>query len=138
MLSGRNFCFVATADYRVQNIKVNGYLKAGSGSSVNIDLGILSGGYHLLEFEFVDVSGGGVIYRWWTLYLKDYTIDAYSLPNLDITGMEADTGDNKGKINTDLTIALDFEGTILMTISSLLCTTRHRCRTRRKRNSSSY
>ena len=58
-LSGQNFYFVATADYSVQNVKVNGYLKAGSGSPVNIDLGILSGGYNLLEFEFIDVSGGG-------------------------------------------------------------------------------
>jgi hypothetical protein len=58
-LSGQSFYFVATADYCVQNVKMNGYSKTGSGSSVNIDLGKLGGGYHLLEFEFVDVSGGG-------------------------------------------------------------------------------
>jgi len=50
---------MATADYSVQNVKVNGYLKAGSGSPVNIDLGKLGSGYHLLEFEFVDISGSG-------------------------------------------------------------------------------
>ena len=58
-LSGQIFCFVATADCCVQNVKINGYSKTGSGSSVNVDLGELGGGYHLLEFEFVDVSGGG-------------------------------------------------------------------------------
>jgi hypothetical protein len=58
-LSGQNFYFVATADDRVQNVKLNAYSKAGSGSSVNINLGILAKGYHLLEFEFVEIIGSG-------------------------------------------------------------------------------
>jgi hypothetical protein len=59
-LSGQDFYFVANADDRVQNVKVDSYSKAGSGSSVNIDLGKLCGNcYHLLEFEFVEIWGGG-------------------------------------------------------------------------------
>jgi len=89
-LSGQNFYFVATADYSVQNVKINGYLKAGSGSSVNIDLGKLGGGYHLLEFEFVDVSGGGSLnfhvatgasqYAWlsrFRIYVPNYSDTTY-------------------------------------------------------------
>ncbi len=58
-LSGQNFYFVASANERVQNVKLNAYSKAGSGSSVNIDLGSLNSGYHLLEFEFVEIIGSG-------------------------------------------------------------------------------
>jgi hypothetical protein len=58
-LSGQRFYFVASADDGVQNVKLDNSLKAGSGGSVNIDLGTLSKGYHLIEFEFVEVSGGG-------------------------------------------------------------------------------
>ena len=89
-LSGQNFYFVATADYSVQNVKVNGYLKAGSGSPVNIDLGKLGSGYHLLEFEFVDVSGGGLLnfhvatganqYAWlsrFRIYVPNYSDNEY-------------------------------------------------------------
>jgi hypothetical protein len=62
----------------------------------------------------------GIIYKWWSLYLKDYTIDAYSFPSLSITGMEADTGDSEGKITPgpDYTIAMDFSGTLILTVSS--------------------
>lgn len=60
-LSGQNFYFVATADDSVQNIKLDAQLKAGSGSSVNIDLGSLSSGYHLLEFEFVETTAAGLL-----------------------------------------------------------------------------
>ena len=89
-LSGQIFYFVATADYRVQDVKMNGYSKAGSGSSVNIDLGKLGCGYHLLEFEFVDVSGGGSLnfhvataasqYSWlsrFRIYVPNYSNNKY-------------------------------------------------------------
>lgn len=89
-LSGQNFYFVATADYRVQNVKMNGYSKTGSGSSVNSDLGKLGGGYHLLEFEFVDISGGGSLsfhvatatsqYAWlsrFRIYVPNYSDNRY-------------------------------------------------------------
>jgi hypothetical protein len=89
-LSGQNFYFVATADYSVQNVKMNGYSKAGNGSSVNIDLGKLGEGYHLLEFEFVDVSGGGSLnfhvataasqYAWlsrFRIYVPNYSDNKY-------------------------------------------------------------
>jgi len=58
-LAGENFYFVATADASVQNVKMDNVARAGSGSSVNIDLETLSGGYHLLEFELVEVGGIG-------------------------------------------------------------------------------
>ena len=58
-LSGENFYFVATADDGVQNVKLDGVSKAGSGSAVNIDLGSLNSGYHLLEFEFVEITAAG-------------------------------------------------------------------------------
>ena len=62
-LSGDHFYFVASADDSVQNVKLNGVSKAGSGSSVSINLGTVSSRYyHLLEFEFVDVGGGGSLY----------------------------------------------------------------------------
>jgi len=58
-LSRQSFYFVATASERVQSVKLNAYSKAGNGSSVNIGLGTLYSGYHLLEFEFVDYGGSG-------------------------------------------------------------------------------
>jgi hypothetical protein len=59
-LSGQHFYFVASADDSIQHVKLDVlFSKAGSGSSVNIDLGTLSSGYHLIEFEFIEVSGGG-------------------------------------------------------------------------------
>lgn len=90
-LSGENFYFVANADDGVQNVKLNGISKAGSGSSVNINLGSLcSGYYHLLEFEFVDVSGGSSLnfhvattsgeYVWlarFRVYVPDYSENKY-------------------------------------------------------------
>jgi hypothetical protein len=57
--SEEKFNFVASANDRVQNVKLDGASKAGSGSSVNIELGSLSSGYHLLEFEFVEIYGSG-------------------------------------------------------------------------------
>lgn len=89
-LSGKNFCFVANADDGVQNVKLDDVAKAGSGSSVNIDLGSLSSGYHLLEFEFVEVTGGGSLnfhvatavgeYAWlprFRIYVPDYSDNEY-------------------------------------------------------------
>lgn len=58
-LSQQNFFFIADASERVQNVKMDSSLKAGSGGSVNIDLGSLYWGYHYLGFEFVDISGSG-------------------------------------------------------------------------------
>ena len=60
--SGQEFYLstnVANANESVQNVKLDGISKAGNANS--FDLGAISG-YHLLEFEFVDVcdvSGGG-------------------------------------------------------------------------------
>lgn len=92
-LSGQNFYFVANADDSVQNVKMNGYSKTGSGSSVNIDLGKLGEGYHLLEFEFVDISGGGSLnfhvatgasqYAWlvrFRIYVPNYSDTKYEYP----------------------------------------------------------
>jgi len=56
---------------------------------------------------------------WWEVRLKDYTVDAYSCPNLNITGMECDTGDSKGKIAPEYTIAMDFGGEIILTIAGI-------------------
>jgi len=58
-LSGQGFSFVASADDRVQSVKLDGVSKAGSGSSININWGTLNNGYHLLEFEFVEVAAAG-------------------------------------------------------------------------------
>jgi len=65
--SGQEFYLmpiVANANESVQNVKLDGISKAGSGSS--FDLGMISG-YHLLEFEFVDVcdlsSGGSLDFQ---------------------------------------------------------------------------
>lgn len=79
-LSGENFYFVASADDSVRNVKLDGALKAGSGSSVNIDLESLSGGYHLLEFEFVEVAGGG----WLNFHVATATEEFAWLPRFRI------------------------------------------------------
>jgi hypothetical protein len=89
-LAGKNFYFVASADDGVQNVKLNAYSKAGSGSSVNIDLGTLSCGYHLLEFEYVETIAAGVLdfhvattaeeYAWlsrFRVYVPNYSEEEY-------------------------------------------------------------
>jgi len=89
-LAGKNLYFVASADDSVQNVKLNGRLKAGSGSSVNIGLGGLCKGYHLLEFEFVEIWGGGSLnfhvattaeeYAWLSrlrVYVPNYSDNEY-------------------------------------------------------------
>jgi len=89
-LSRQTFYFVATADYCVKNVKINGLSKSGGGSSVSINLGKLSNGYHLLEFEFVDISGGGSLnfrvvtatwqYAWlvrFRIYVPNYSDKEY-------------------------------------------------------------
>jgi len=89
-LSAKRFYFVASADERVQNVKLNAYSKAGSGSSVNISLGILAKGYHLLEFEFVENVGSGWLsfhmatangdYAWlsrFRVYVPNYSENEY-------------------------------------------------------------
>jgi len=90
-LSGQNFYFVATADDSVQNIKLDAQSKAGSGSSVNIDLGSLNSGYHLLEFELIEIAGAGSLnfhiatateeYSWlvrFRIYVPDYNDNLYN------------------------------------------------------------
>ena len=90
-LSGQHFYFVASADDSIQHVKLDAlFSKVGSGSSVNIDLGTLSSGYHLIEFEFVEVSGGGWLnfhvatatgnYAWlsrFRIYVPNYSENTY-------------------------------------------------------------
>jgi len=64
------------------------------------------------------VVGGN--YYCWELSLRDYTIDAYSFPALKITGMEADTGDSKGKIAPGYFIATNFGGEVILTTAGFL------------------
>ncbi len=91
-LSRQSFYFVATANdaFGVQNVKLNAYSKAGSGNPVNIGLGTLYSGFHLLEFEFVDYAGSGSInfhvatangtYAWldrFHVYVPNYSDNTY-------------------------------------------------------------
>jgi hypothetical protein len=95
---------VATADYIVRNVKIDGYSKTGSGGSVNIDLGKLGEGYHLLEFEYVDISGGGSLsfhvataasqYAWlsrFRIYVPNYSNKTYSYAATTNTYFPLDT-----------------------------------------------
>jgi len=83
------------------------------------DLGIPLN-FTLINFDS-DLPHGqvGSVYFEWETYLKDYTIDAYSFPNLEITGMEADTGDSEGKIAPGYIIAMDFGGEVILTIAGI-------------------
>jgi hypothetical protein len=89
-LSGQAFYFVAGADERVQNVKLDSSSKSGNGSSVNINLGTLSSGYHLIEFEFFESSGSGWLnfhvataasnYAWlvrFRIYVPNYSNNEY-------------------------------------------------------------
>jgi hypothetical protein len=79
------------------------FSKVGSGSSVNIDLGTLSGGYHLLEFEFVEVSGSGWLnfhvatatgnYAWlvrFRIYVPNYSNNTYEYTVTTTTNFPSD------------------------------------------------
>lgn len=90
-------------------------LTKGSHDDVGIPLN-----FTVVDFDSNLLTGlvGYYNYYAWEIYLKDYTIDAYSFPNLRITGMEADTGDSKGIIDPGYVIAMDFGGTAMMFISS--------------------
>lgn len=89
-LSGHNFYFIANANEGVEDLKLNAYPKACWGSQVNISLGILGGGYHLLEFEYVDIwdhgwlnftietaSGQPAWLSRFRIYVPDYSNNTY-------------------------------------------------------------
>jgi hypothetical protein len=73
----------------VQHVKLDGSSKTGSGSSVNINLGNKYGGYHLLEFEFIESTGDGSLsfyvlrdgqYAWlsrFRVYVPNYSVNKY-------------------------------------------------------------
>jgi hypothetical protein len=101
--SEENFNFVASANDRVQNVKLDGASKAGSGSSVSIELGSLSCGYHLLEFEFVEMYGSGWLnfhvataaeeYAWlprFRVYVPDYSDNEYTVTTTTWCSMKDD------------------------------------------------
>ncbi|MDH5732720.1 MAG: hypothetical protein OEY88_02900 [Candidatus Bathyarchaeota archaeon] len=91
-LSNETFYFVASASANdgVQDVMLDETSNPGSGSPVNIDLGSLGKGYHLLEFVFVEVADAGSLsfhvataaeeYAWlarFRIYIPDYSDTEY-------------------------------------------------------------